>query len=294
MFAMIFFIEIILSYGYYLNREYMDDTSSTLGSRERVFLTSMASQDRRIFRFQDAISYWTSVQQARKALSRLAKNGWIKRLKRGLYLLVPLEAGIDGQWSDDPLLIGTQLAPEAAIAYWTALHFWQMTEQVPRTIFVQAKAQRSPAQETILGVRYQFVSITPERFFGIQKQSSKGMTFGITDREKTLIDACSCPDLCGGILQIAQVLESVVIFDWGKLDQYLERFDSGAVYKRLGYLVERLNISMPDRETRLERWQSKLSQGIAWLEPGEAQSGSINTRWRVRVNIKSLENGNDL
>jgi len=97
-------------------------SSSTLGSQERVFLTSMASQNMRIFRFQDAIPYWTSVEQARKALSRLAKNGWIKRLKRGLYLLVPLEAGIDGQWSDDPLLIGTQLAPDGTIAYWTALH----------------------------------------------------------------------------------------------------------------------------------------------------------------------------
>lgn len=291
---MIFYIEIILFQWYYLSDKYMINSSSTLGSQERVFLTSMASQDKRIFRFQDATAYWTSVQQARKTLSRLAKNGWIKRLKRGLYLLVPLEAGIDGQWGDDPLLIGTQLTSEGIIAYWTALHFWQMTEQVPRTIFVQAKAQRSPAQEIILGVRYQFVSITPDRFFGIQKQTSKGMPFGITDREKTLIDACSRPDLCGGILQIAQALESVEILDWKKLDQYLERFDSGAVYKRLGYLVERLNILMSDREERLKSWQSKLTQGIAWLEPGGARSGLINTRWRVKINIKSLENRNDL
>jgi len=38
-----------------------------------------------------------------------------------------------------------------------------MTEQVPRTVFVQTTTQRSPAQETILGVRYQFVSVSIAR-----------------------------------------------------------------------------------------------------------------------------------
>jgi predicted transcriptional regulator of viral defense system len=35
------------------------------------------------------------------------------------------------------------------------------------------------------------------------------MSFKITDREKTLIDACDRPDLSGGILQIAQALRSM-------------------------------------------------------------------------------------
>ena len=272
----------------------MKSANSTLGSQERLFLTSMASRDKRIFRFQDALQYWASERQTRKAMSRLLKKGWVKRLARGLYLLVPLEAGIDGQWSDDPLLIGTQLVAEGAIGYWTALHYWQMTEQIPRTIFVQTKIQRKPSLEKISGLQYQFVSVKPDRFFGIQKQTSKGMSFGATDREKTLIDACSRPDLCGGIMQIAQALQSIDVLDWEKLYEYLERFDSGAVYKRLGYLVEHLAIPMPEKDKRMDAWQSKMTRGIAWLEPGGAQSGSINTRWRIRINIMNLEKLNDL
>ena len=272
----------------------MPNTTSTLGSQERLFLASLAGKDKRVFRFRDALPYWASTNQTRKALSRLAKKGWIKRLARGLYLLIPLEAGPDGQWSDDPLLIGTQLVTEGAIAYWTALHFWNLTVQVPRTVFVQTVSRRSSSQENILGVRYQFVTIQPNRFFGIQTLSSSGMTFGITDREKTLVDACDRPELCGGILHFAQALQAIDVLNWEKIDAYLDRFGSGAVYKRLGYLVDQLGIPMPDREIRLTAWKERLTQGIAWLEPGGAQTGPVVTRWRIRVNSKTLEGTNDL
>ena len=272
----------------------MPNTNSTLGSKERLFLASLAGKDKRVFRFRDALPYWASTNQTRKALSRLAKKGWIKRLARGLYLLIPLEAGPEGQWSDDPLLIGTQLVSEGAIAYWTALHFWNLTEQVPRTVFIQTVSRRSSSQEFIMGVRYQYVTINPNRFFGIRTQSSSGMPFGITDREKTMVDACERHELCGGILHIAQALRAIDMLDREKLDVYLDRFNSGAVYKRLGYLVEQLDTPMPDREIRLAAWRARLTQGIAWLEPGGAQTGPVVTRWRIRVNSKTLEGINDL
>jgi predicted transcriptional regulator of viral defense system len=120
------------------------------------------------------------------------------------------------------------------------------------------------------------------------------MSFGITDREKTLVDACDRPELCGGILQIAQALRAIDILDWEKIDVYLDRFNSGAIYKRLGYLIEQLDVPMPDREIRLAAWKAKLTQGIAWLEPGGAQTGPVVTRWRIRVNSKTLEGTNDL
>ena len=73
------------------------------------------------------------------------------------------------------------------------------------------------------------------------------------------------------------------------MNEYLERFDSGAVYKRLGYLVDHLELEIPKRELILEQWQGKLTQGIAWLEPGGRKNGPVRTRWRIRVNVKGLE-----
>ena len=259
--------------------------SKGLGPQERLFLTSLAGEGKRIFRVDEALPYWTSKQQAFNALGRLVEKGWLQRLERGLYMIVPLEAGPAGQWTDDPLVIATQLNPDGAVAYWSALHYWNLTEQVPRTVFIQSLRQRNPSQKTILGVRYKFVWIKKHRFFGIVSRSSEGLKINITDREKSLVDACSRPDLCGGILQVAQAFQAGEPIDWDRMDSYLKKMGSGATYKRLGYLIETVNISIPNQEDRLWKWRQGMSQGIALLDLGGPKIGSVKTKWRVRVNV---------
>ena len=267
----------------------MINTSTTLGPRERLFLTSLAGEGKRVVHFAEALPYWPSAHQTRKALSRLERKGWLRRLERGVYLLIPLEAGPEGKWSEDPLVIASQLIPEGAAAYWSALHFWNMTEQITRTVFVQTPTRRNNPTTEILGVHYRFVTIKKERFFGILSQTVDGMSFNITDREKTIIDSTARPELSGGIMLFAESLRSVNEVDWGKLNAYLEQFGSGAVYKRLGYLIERLEVDIPNRDQIIKEWLDRLTQGIAWLEPGGDQNGPVRTRWRIRVNVKGLE-----
>jgi predicted transcriptional regulator of viral defense system len=255
----------------------------------RRFLAAMAEQDKRVFNLEDALPYWSSSHIARKALSRLVKSGWLERIERGLYMILPLEAGPEGRWSEDPLILATQMAPTGAVSYWSALRYWGMTEQVPRTTFVQITHRRSRHRVTILGMGFQFITVVKRKKFGIIQQMSDGLPFRITDREKTLIDACDRPDLSGGILQIAQALQSEETIDWPRVDIYLVRMGSGAIYKRLGYLVDSLDITVPDRNQRLERWREGMTQGIASLEPGGSGEGKIDTSWRILVNIDVQE-----
>ena len=85
----------------------------------------------------------------------------------------------------------------------------------------------------------------------------------VTDRAKTVVDAADRPDLCGGIWQLAQALGGHwAEVEWPKLDAYLIRFASGAVYKRLGYLVETLDLPIPERAERLAGWQTHLTAGM--------------------------------
>ena len=262
-----------------------EGVSKGLGPQERLLLTSLAGEGKRIFRVDEALPYWSSKQQAINALARLVKKGWLQRLERGLYMIVPLEAGPAGQWTDDPLVIATHLQPDGAVAYWSAIHYWNLTEQVPRTVFIQSLRQRNPSQTTILGVTYKFVRIKKDRFFGIVSRSSEGLKIKITDREKSFIDACDRPDLCGGILQVAQAFKAGEPIDWDRMDSYLKKMGSGAIYKRLGYMIERLNISIPNIEDRLQNWRQSMSQGVDLLDLGGLQIGYVKTKWRVRVNV---------
>jgi len=164
-----------------------------------------------------------------------------------------------------------------------------MTEQIPRTTFVQITNRRSRPRVTILGMEFRFITVVERKMFGLVQQLSDGQSFMITVREKTLIDACDRPDLSGGILQIAQVLRSQEPIDWSKVDTYLAQMGSGAIYKRLGYIVDSLDIPVPDRNQRLKHWRDGITHGIALLDPGEGPEGKIDTAWRIRANIEVLE-----
>lgn len=260
-----------------------------LSRKEALFLSSLAEQKRTIFRFADALKFWTEPSAARSTLSRLHNGGWVKRIERGLYMVIPLDAGPARAWAESSLVVASYLIPEGAVAYWSALHYWHLTEQWARTVFIQSSQRKSKADLLLDAVHYQFVTIKPERFFGFVSMPVDHHTVRITDREKTIIDAADRPDLSGGIAQLAIVLgRHWQELDWRLLDEYLRRFNSGAVVKRLGYLIEKLALPLPDLPTRLQGWQALLSAGITLLEPGSNNPGPIDRRWRICDNREPL------
>ena len=258
-----------------------------LSAGESDLLSRLASQGKTIFSTTEAQELWEGSTPVKTVLHRLEKKGWLQRVERGIYFLIPLEAGPERAWSESPLVIAPYLIQPAAVAYWSALHYWQMTEQIPRITFVQSIKRKQPVE--ILGMRFQFATIKDERFFGVLERTLNGKKFLVTDREKTLVDCADRPDLSGGILQLAQALETgYAEIEWPKLDAYLKRWGGGTVVKRLGYLVERLRIPGPNRDKRLAKWQKMLTRGISLLEPGAGRSGPVITRWGIRINVDAL------
>jgi len=263
----------------------MAQNITELGPKEAEFLVQMATSENGIFTAEKARDFWGGSEYTKKTLHRLTNKGWIQRLAHGTYMVIPFEAGPERQWSEQALVIAPYLGQPVAVAYWSALHYWHMTEQIPRVVFLQTPRRRFHRQVEVLGMSFRFVTVTERKFFGLATRTLDGKTTCITDREKTLIDAADRPDLCGGIAQLAQALrEACDDIDWDKMDRYLEKFGSGTVYKRFGYLIETLGIPLPATQERLRRWRSRLSAGISLLEPGTATKGRVVTRWRIRVN----------
>ncbi len=262
----------------------MTRTIRELSAREAEFLSRLAADGKSIFSIAQAQTFWGNAKYTINVLNRLTHKGWLRRLQRGTYLVIPLEAGPERAWSESALVIAPHLIQPAAVAYWSALHYWNMTEQVPRIVLVQSTRRKRPIQ--VLGIHFRFVTVSAARFFGIARRSLDSKAIYVTDREKTLLDAAARPDLTGGILQLAQALQAAPgDLDWTRLDEYLTRWDGGAALKRLGYLVDTLSLPVPDRIQRLERWRGMLSQGISPLEPGAGANGPVVTKWRVRVNV---------
>jgi predicted transcriptional regulator of viral defense system len=74
--------------------------------------------------------------------------------------------------------------------------------------------------------------------------------------------------------------------DWERATGHLRRFRSGAVVKRLGFLVESMGLSHPPDPGVVDQWQGLLTAGISPLDPSSPQdTRRIATRWRIGVNL---------
>lgn len=258
-----------------------------LGQREAEFLSLTSSENNQQFNIHAAIKFWGNNAMAKKKLYQLERKGWVARIERGKYIVIPLEAGPERRWSENSYLIANALVQPAAIAYWSAVRHWNWTEQIPRIVYVQTTKRKKSPRQTVFGVQYEFVTVAEQKYFGCTKEWLNGKPYLITDREKTLIDCADDVDRSGSIEELAKaVWEGAKEISWKKLCEYAKRFPNGAIKKRLGYLFETLVPELSD-EARciLNLWQQELTAGISPLVPSLRNTPQrISTRWRLLVN----------
>lgn len=259
----------------------------SLSDAEASLLTTLAAQRKDIFRVQDAYQVLGEGRPTLDTLARLVDKGWLERLEKGKYLIVPLEAGPDRTWTEDAFVIAQHLVRPSMIAYWSALNHWNLTEQVPRVTYVQTTSRKENRGPRVLGMSFRIVRIKPQRFFGAYRFYVDESIVETTDREKTIIDCLDRPELSGGVPEVARALhEGDGEFDWERTTDYLRRFGSGAVVKRLGFLTEALELQDPPSPGLLDEWQGLLTAGIGKLDPSSPREPHrIATRWRVEVNL---------
>jgi predicted transcriptional regulator of viral defense system len=266
----------------------MSKTISNLGSRESAFLMELAGSGKKVFTLQEAVGFWGSGHNAKIALHRLVQKKMLAQIEKGKYLILPLEAGPERKWTEDPYLVASALVQPSAIAYWSAIRHWNWTEQIPRIIYVQTTRRKSQKERTVFGVRYEFVTVSPRKFYGHAKEWRNGKEVLVTDKEKTLVDCADDVERAGTIEELAKAVRSAAReISWVKLSEYVGRFPNRAVAKRLGYLLETLVPGMgQEAGSVLSTWQSNLTTGVVPLQPSKKKSGRISTRWRVLVNAR--------
>ena len=71
-----------------------------------------------------------------RLLVYLARRGWLSRVRRGLYVAVPLDARRSGEWAEDPWVVAERVFSPCYIGGWSACEHWDLTEQVFRTLLV--------------------------------------------------------------------------------------------------------------------------------------------------------------
>ena len=223
--------------------------------------------------------------RARRLTRYLADRGWLDRVRRGVYLPVPLDSHQSGRAHMDPWVVGSSVFEPAYIAGWSAAEHWDLTEQIFRSVLMATARRPRNRNPTIGGTRFVLHTAPLSKHVGLVPVWRNGSRVRVTDPAKTIVDVLANPTWGGGIRSASEMLDEYLRRDDrddDKLVEYGDRIGNGAMFKRLGYLLERTD---PLAGALVDACRNRRSSGINDLDPSVNVSGPILSAWGIRLNV---------
>ncbi len=220
----------------------------------------------------------------RELLSDMTKRGLLMRVKRGLYYIIPYDKDVD-KYMPDWHILAEYLTKDTDhyIGYYSALQIHSLITQPSLKEQIVVAKQVRPSLLSIKGIDFQFIYHNSKHYFGTKKIWIDNFNkVSCSDLEKTIIDCLFKPDYAGGITEIARAIYiSRHNINYNTLLDYIKEFNSQAVIKRLGFLLDILQI-----ETEIkDDLQYLKTDSIVLLDTELPKSGKVISKWSIRKNI---------
>jgi predicted transcriptional regulator of viral defense system len=226
----------------------------------------------------------------RQALHYLTRDGWLVRLRKGLYALSSTVPGVTPAHEFE---IAMALVEPAAISHWSALHHHGLTEQIPREVFVLTTTETAvprrrgdkpkwlrngyPVGETV----FRFIQVKPKRFFGMERIWIGEARVVITDSERTLLDGLARPQYCGDFAEVLYAFEIMGRrLNLKRIIEYALKLDASTA-KRLGWILEQQGVDLD----LLEPLARLAVKGYRKLDPSGPLKGPCDRRWMIQQNL---------
>jgi len=219
---------------------------------------------------------------AAKMLARWAKKGWLSRVRRGIYIPIPLESRTTDVTLDDPWIVAERLFGPCYIGGWSAAEYWNLTEQIFRTIAVMTVQEPRKRTINIRGTNFLLRTVSGKNMYGLKSVWREQVKVSVSDATRTILDMLSDPGLGGGIRSTADMFRNYLKSENKNLDiliDYSMRLGNGAVFKRLGFLLERFS---PEEKTIIGKCKSQLTKGNTKLDP-KLGADKLVTRWKLWI-----------
>lgn len=221
-------------------------------------------------------------QYTAKLLARWALKGWVSRIQRGLYIPVPLESATSDILLEDPWLIAEKLYHPCYIGAWSAAEHWGLTEQIFRAVVVFTIKKIKNHNPVIKGTSFLLHTISDQFLFGLRALWRGQVKVFISDPSRTLLDFLINPKFAGGSRSAIDIFKNYLHSEnknLGLLINYATQLNNGAVFKRLGFLLEQY---APEESEAIAACKKNLTIGNTKLDPA-LFSNKLITRWHIWV-----------
>lgn len=219
------------------------------------------------------------------ALTYFAAKGWLSRVRRGLYITVPLGTVNPREYKENPLVVASRVFPPCYIGGWSAAEHWEFTDQIFNSVVVFTLRKYRHKTLRIQGTDY-VVKFMSKKYFGQTKSVWEGnVKIQLSDPIQTIVDILDDPSIGGGMRNVMDIVQEYFKSQYRNDDEivkYIEHRNNKTVYKRLGLIIETFNI---DAVKLKETCSKNISAGYSLLDPSVEAGGAFNSKWNLRINV---------
>lgn len=260
----------------------------TTGPVSAKFIATLQNRGKTIFSITEAQKIYGKNRYATcDFLSDLVNRGILARIKAGLFLI--LQVGHENTQLRNWPIIARELAGKdpCFISHISAMRIHGMTSHPIYKVYLTVQKRKHDV--TLSNITYHFVYTKQKHFWGqMTHWATKQEQVQVSDLERTILDGLDRPALCGGLTDVARgIWVAQKNINLEKLKQYAEKFRTKAAVKRLGFILETLNIAANWTPTLLGLIEN--AKDYVALDPQGPKEGKHLSRWRLQLNLNPEE-----
>lgn len=217
-------------------------------------------------------------------LARWARQGRIAPVKKGVFIRLDTPQG-PHERSPDFVVLASRMAPDAAIAYHTALeaHGFAQTILERMTFVTWTKTKPTTFQgRRLVPVRPRAPLLAADRGERwIERAERAGIEFRVTSLERTVVDVLDRPMLAGGVEEVWRSLSSVPALDPGPLEEYVEILGSRTLAAKVGFFLDTHRDELVVPDALLDRLRARIPRSPVFMD--RSRKGRLVSRWSLIV-----------
>ena len=218
--------------------------------------------------YDKASASW-DLKQAKNVVTKLTKDGWLIRIKRGLYAISDLSNR--GFLTVSPYVVANLLTTESYVSFESALNFHGIFDQLTHKVISISRKQYKTVP--LHSMEYSFVKVQEKWFFGWEMVTIDNKEIRIATAEKALIDMVQFHKSKYSVdLLIEKLQDNKDSLNLDRLQEYLEKM-SATTIKTFGFVFDLLSIDSVKLQEML-----KNKQGTDWML---ADDKKFNAKWRL-------------
>lgn len=265
------------------NIEKYKNIYKSLGPKSALLLQNLNKSGITVFTKNDAMKLIDiNAENLNKILYNLVKKGWLRRIEKGKYMFVPLGVDSFEPYTESHYIIASKLISPYYLGFWSALNFYGYTEQLLNAVFIVSTKRKKDITQG--GVLYKFIKLKPKYFFGLSQIKINNFDIIFSDKEKTLVDCLAYPEYCGGIHEVIKALwKAKGEIDPEKVFAYAEKMGNSVIFKRLGFLLEILEL---EDFLEIDKLKTNVKKGYSPLDPLLPKQGYYDSNWNLLINVQ--------